>query len=83
MNSETSSDVVFDVSVVLLAGVVVFGGGVTAGRGKVVDWRSVKCGENVLESGDAYDVAACFVGLVGEHEARRAVQRARLREVAE
>jgi hypothetical protein len=60
----------------LLAGQVLHGGGVTAGRGKVIDWRTVKCGDEIAASADAYDTAVAFVALVGPEVARSAMGRA-------
>lgn len=49
----------------ILGGRVLQTAGVSAGRGLVVDWRTVKSGEALLEDGDAFDVAYLFVALVG------------------
>jgi hypothetical protein len=53
------------VAVMLLAGMVLQAAGVSAGRGQVLDWRTVKSGDLILDGGDAYDTAALFVTLVG------------------
>lgn len=82
MLTDKSFGAVADVAARLLTDTVLFGAGVTAGRGRVVDWRSVKCGENVVADADAYATAAAFVDAVGVEEARKALARAQVREVA-
>lgn len=63
--SEPTFVVVHACAVLLLGGVVLQTEGVSVGRGRVVDWRQVRCGETLLEDGDAFDCAQAFVGLVG------------------
>jgi hypothetical protein len=63
-------DIIFAIAVRLLAGVILHAhtseGVVTVGRGKLIDWRSVKSGEEVEPSdGSAADFAQLFVALVG------------------
>ena len=82
MSTDKNFGVFADVAARLLTDTVLFGAGVTAGRGRVVDWRSVKCGENVVADADAYDTAAAFVDAVGVEEARHALERAQVREFA-
>lgn len=57
----------------LLGGVVLQAADVSAGNGKVIDWRTVRCGDALLESADAYDVARLFVSIVGSESALRSV----------
>jgi len=38
---------------------------VSAGNGSVIDWRSVKSGESLLENADAFDTAIAFQAAVG------------------
>jgi hypothetical protein len=59
---------------VLLAGVVLHGSDVTAGNGIIVDWRTVKCGEEIRRDADPFDTAQLFVALVGVEVAARAVE---------
>ena len=56
-------------SIALLAGAVLQVGGVSAGNGTVIDWRTVKSGETIQADGDAFDTAYLFVTLVGAEEA--------------
>lgn len=58
-------DLVFRCSVEIIRGRVLQAGGVTAGNGDVIDWRSVRCGERVARDADAYDQALLFVELAG------------------
>jgi hypothetical protein len=53
----------------LLAGAVLQADDVSAGRGMVVDWRSIPSGETLQEGADAFDTAQLFVALVGEEVA--------------
>jgi len=62
-------------SILLLGGVVLHAEDVTAGNGKVIDWRTVRCGETVQEGADAFDTAALFVSLVGPEAALLAATR--------
>ena len=57
----------------MLAGATLQIDDVTAGRGMVIDWRTVRSGETLQEGGDAFDTAQLFVSLVGEETAARAV----------
>ncbi len=52
----------------LLAGFILHASNVTAGRGLVVDWRTVKSGEE-LQMGDPFDTAWLFVAIVGPEAA--------------
>jgi hypothetical protein len=63
-------DTVFRCAAALLAGRVVQVGGVSAGMGTVIDWRTVRSGETLQSGGDAYDTARLFVALVGDDAAR-------------
>jgi len=56
-------------AIALLAGAVLQAGGVSAGNGEVIDWRTVKSGETLTRSADAFDVAQLFVTLVGPEQA--------------
>lgn len=58
-------DTVQAVVIALLGGAVVQAVGVSAGHGKVIDWREVKSGWTMLDNADAYDTAQLFVDLVG------------------
>lgn len=60
------SDTMFVVCRELLAGRVLHARDVTAGNGKVIDWRTVRSGDLVQEDADAFDTARLFVHLVGE-----------------
>jgi hypothetical protein len=53
----------------LLHDVILHVSDVTAGRGRIIDWRTVKSGEVVLDNADAFDVAYRFVALVGADKA--------------
>lgn len=66
-------DVVQAVAVAMLGGVVVQAAGVSAGHGKVIDWREVKSGWTMLDGADAYDTAQLFVDLVGVNAALEAL----------
>ena len=63
------------IALVLLTGAVLHArdplgsGVVTAGRGTIVDWRTVPSGVTVAERLDAYDTAAMLVSLVGGEQA--------------
>ena len=50
---------------VILDGAVLQADGVSAGNGRVVDWRTVKNGETLQDGCDAFDTAQLFVALVG------------------
>lgn len=58
-------DTVQAVAIAMLGGAVVQAAGVSAGNGKVIDWREVKSGWTMLDNADAYDTAQLFVDLVG------------------
>lgn len=66
---------VFAVSVALSAGrvlqAVTSDGAVSVSHGRVIDWRTVKCGEETLT--DVGDEAILFVSLVGEDAALASV----------
>lgn len=62
-------------SIALLAGAILHASDVTAGNGKVIDWRTVKSGEELCPGGDAFDTAYLFVTLVGDEAALAAVAR--------
>lgn len=47
-------------------------GAVTAGKGQIIDWRTVRSGETVRVDGDAFDTAQLFVAMVGVEAAERA-----------
>lgn len=53
----------------VLAGRVVQASGVTVGSGFVIDWRTVKSGEEIQCGADAFDSAQLFVALVGAEAA--------------
>ncbi len=57
----------------LLAGAVLHGPRVTAGRGSVIDWRDVPSGETLEEGADAFGAAQLFVALVGPDAAIAAI----------
>lgn len=69
-------DAVRAVAIVLLAGGVLQASDVSASNGKVIDWRVVRCGDVVLEGGDAFDAAHLFVALVGPEAALGVVREA-------
>jgi hypothetical protein len=60
-----NSDLIFALCVAFTKGIVLSANNVTAGNGSVVDWRTVKSGDHVLEDANAYDVAIVFVNLAG------------------
>lgn len=64
-------------SALLLSGVIVHGPSVTVGRGIVVDWRTIKSGEEVGSGLDPFEAAHLFVSLVGIDAANAAVTKAR------
>ena len=71
-----TSDLIAALAEVLLPGeVILHAGKVTAGRGRVVDWRTVPSGEELAEGLDAYDTALLLVSTVGSVEAARALAR--------
>jgi hypothetical protein len=49
----------------ILAGEVLQAGSVSAGRGLVIDWRTIRSGEIVDDGGDSFDQAHLFVALAG------------------
>lgn len=57
-------NIVQAVAIAMLGGAVVQADGVSAGNGKVIDWREVKSGWTILDGADAYDTAQLFVNLV-------------------
>jgi len=63
-------DLVSKFAVILLSGAVVQCSEVSAGRGKVVDWRSIRSGEEISCEQDAFSVAYLFVSMVGIDAAR-------------
>jgi len=63
------SGAVWAVAVALLAGAILQVCEVSAGNGRVVDWRTIRSGEILVEGADAFDVAYLFVGLIGEEAA--------------
>ena len=65
----TVYDAVRAVATELLSGSVVQIDDVTAGRGSVIDWRTARSGEPIVEGGDAFDVAYQFVLMVGPRAA--------------
>lgn len=75
METVTLFDAVRACSIVLLGGVVLHAGDVTAGNGSVIDWRTVKSGEELCPGGDAFDTAYLFVSLVGPEAAIAAALR--------
>jgi len=61
----TTYNAIHACAVALLSGAVLQVGGISAGRGLVVDWRTVRSGETIQDGGDAFDTAQLFVSLVG------------------
>lgn len=53
----------------ILAGSILQVDGVSAGRGIVVDWRTIKSGETLVQDANAFDTAQLFVALVGVERA--------------
>lgn len=49
----------------ILAGAVIHAGNVTAGRGRLIDWRIEPCGVEILSGADAFDQAQLLVAIVG------------------
>ena len=73
--SPTRFEAVRACSIALLTGAVLHACDVTAGNGKVIDWREVRSGAELLADGDAFDAAILFVALVGEVTAHAAATR--------
>jgi hypothetical protein len=67
-------EVVRACAIAIQRGTVLQAGQVSAGRGMVIDWREVKCGETMLDGADAIDVAYLFVTLVGPEVARSVLE---------
>ncbi len=65
----TTYDTVRVCALAILRGRVLQAGGVSAGRGSVIDWREVRSGETLQTGADAFDTAQLFVTLVGENAA--------------
>lgn len=63
-------------AVAMLAGAVLQVSDVSAGNGKVIDWRTVRSGDTLQEGGDAFDTAQLFVALVGPDAALAAATEA-------
>ena len=61
------------VAAALLTGATLQAGEVSAGRGQLIDWRTIRAGEPYLTDADAFDVARLFVFFVGPRLAIRAV----------
>lgn len=57
----------------MIAGTILHAASVTAGNGIIVDWRTVKSGEEIQKDGDAFDTAQLFVALVGADAALAAL----------
>ena len=68
-------------AVALLEGRILHASNVTAGNGKVIDWRTVRSGETLEANADAFDVAQLFVALVGPDFALGAVETREPRKV--
>lgn len=67
----------------LLRGRTLHAEDVTAGNGKVIDWRTTKSGNELQIGADAFDTARLFLTLVGEDAALESVRdRSNVREVA-
>lgn len=66
-------------ALVLLTGAVLQAespeGAVTAGKGSIIDWRTVRCGETIQTESDPFDTAQLFVALVGPDAALLAANR--------
>jgi hypothetical protein len=58
-------ETVRDLAVAFLTGRILTADHVTAGRGKVIDWRDTPSGDELLSGADAFDTAVLFVALVG------------------
>jgi hypothetical protein len=71
------SEAVRACSIALLAGVVLQVLEVSAGHGRVIDWRTVRSGETLQDGADAFDTAYLFVTLVGPEAAVLAATRDR------
>lgn len=67
-------------SAALLRGATLQASEVTAGAGIVIDWRTIRSGEVVLQAECAFDLAYLFVALVGPGLALREAQTAVLPE---
>ena len=59
-------------AIALLSGAILRAADVTAGNGSVVDWRTIKSGEEIQAGADAFDTAHLFVTLVGPVDAMAA-----------
>jgi len=65
---------VSEVSQLLSLDLVLQHKGVSVGHGMLIDWRTIKCGDTLLERADTFDCAQLFVALLGVEEAREAVR---------
>lgn len=70
--------IIFDLCAYLLDGSVLQGADVSVGRGAVIDWRTVRSGEEVGWDLDTFDSATLFVSLVGEAVAKAALEKVRM-----
>lgn len=61
-------------AIALLAGAVLQAAGVSAGNGRVIDWRTEKCGDEIQTGGDPFETAQLFVTLVGPDVALAATE---------
>lgn len=68
--------ILFAICTLLLTGEVLHGANVTVGNGSVIDWRTVKSGDEIAHDLDAFDSAALFVALVGPEVATKALAKA-------
>lgn len=63
-------ELVFEAAKRILDGAILQTANVSAGGGKVYDWRTVKSGDLLDEGGDPFDQALLFVSLVGPEVCR-------------
>lgn len=65
MDDQSTFAAVRACAIAMMAGHVVQAECVSAGRGMVIDWRTVRSGDTILVNADAFDTAQLFVALVG------------------
>lgn len=73
MTDTPMTDVTMAVAAALLSGATLQVAEVSAGNGLVIDWRTIRCGEVIVEAADTFTVAVTFVELVGLDAAWEAV----------
>jgi len=65
MDTQSTFAAIRACAIAMMAGHVVQAESVSAGRGMVIDWRTVRSGDTIQTGTDAFDTAQLFVALVG------------------